>query len=336
MRTGASIRVFASAIVLAAGIAARAEAPDAGVAEADAPVDPRAALPVAQPISYKAALEKAQVGLAEPFGYTIELRHVATDTYALPAIIEWKAFHAREQTTETTGDATKTTTFRFKLQAFDVGELEVPAIRLLVKTADGPRQLEIPPQKLKVDGVIDATQGDPKLREDRRPLPRAYRTVLWPLYVLLALIAWVVGVIWWSRRAMRPLPAPPPLPRLPPAEEAIQRLVQLERDQLVARGEKQAYFFRLSEIARDYLGRRYGFDALESTTGELLDELRKRSTPGLRFDDLTDFLESADLVKFARIEPTDGQCKGAIEMVRGFVERTRPLAAPPVNAGGAR
>jgi hypothetical protein len=148
--------------------------------------------------------------------------------------------------------------------------------------------------------------------------------VWWPLALVAALALLAYGVVWWRRRAARPPPPPPPKPRPPPYEEAIERLRALEAEQLVAKGEKQPYFFRLAEIARDYLGRRYGFDALELTTRELLAELRRRSTPGLEFDQLSDFLESADLVKFARIEPTDGQCKGALDMVHRFVERTRP------------
>ncbi len=330
------------ALLLALAVAAPAwsqvpDAADAGVdlsaadAGAAASNDPLAGLPAAAPIALKAALEKAEVGLAEPFGFSIEVKHAAGESYQLPAIIEWGAFSPRSQKLETVGDDPKTTRIRFELQAFDVGEREVPGISLLVNTSMGPHRLDIPPQKVTVTGAIDPSQGDPKLREDRRPLPRRYRTVLWPLWVLLGLLAAAALAWWlWKRRKAKEL-AQMAKPRPPPVEEALERLAALEAENLLSKGEKQAYHFRLSEIVRDYLGRRFGFDSLDLTSDELLAALRRRSTPGLEMDLLAHFLSSGDLVKFARIEPTDGQCKEAMEHARRFVQRTVPVVVSPTT-----
>lgn len=304
---------------------------DAGVAEKAR--DPLADLPPAQPLSWKAALDKAEVGLAEPFSLTIEVRHAPTETYELSTTLDWKEFQLRDRKAETHGEEPKTTTIRLQLQAFDVGERELPGFRLLVSTPDGARQLEIPPQKIKVNGIIDPAQGEPKMRDDHRPLPRQYRTVWWPLLVALALGGLVGLLVWWRRRALRPPPPAPPTPRLPPHEEALGRLAALEAEALLSKGERQPYFFRLSDIVRDYLGRRFGFDALELTSDELLSELRGRPTPGLDFDALARFLLGADLVKFARRDPTDGESKAAMDEARAFVVRTVPPPAP--TNGGA-
>jgi hypothetical protein len=330
------------AIALLFSTLAHAEAPDAGMpdaglseaADAGAPVaekekDPLADLPAATPLSLKVALEKAEVGLAEPFGLVIEVRHLPTETYELPRVFEWKAFHIRDRKSEARGEDPITTIYRLSLQAFEVGDVELPAFRMLVTTPEGARQLEVPAQKLKVVGVIDAAQGEPHLREDSRALPTKYRTVYWPMVLIAALLAAVAGFVWWRRRADRPPPAPPPKPRAPAYEEALARLAALERAELVAKGEKQAFHFRLSEVVRDYVGRRFTFEALELTSDELLGELRRRSTPGLDFDGLAGFLRSSDLVKFARVDPTDGECKTALDTARLLIERTKPL--PPVE-----
>jgi hypothetical protein len=307
--------------MLAARVAFAQDAADAGTA----PSATNEKLPAAEPLSFKAALEKAEVTIGEPFKLNIEVRHKAEETYALPPGLTFPGFGVRESTNEVHGEDPRTTLFRLTLQAFNIGDQEIPAIRLVAQTASGARQLEIPPQKLKVNGVIDLTQGEPQLREDTKPLPTRYRTVWWPLALICAVLAGVLAGIYLRRRAKRPALAPPPKPRLPAYEEAMERLTVLESEGLVGTGQQQAYYFRLSEILRDYVGRRYDFDSLELTTDELLVELRSRSTPGLHFDGLTAFLREADLVKFARSQPTDGECKSAMDVARSIVERSRPV-----------
>jgi len=328
------------AVVVSLGIvssAARADdEPPAAAAPAEgAPSgDALAQLPAAHPLALRVQVEKAEAKLAEPFAFVIEVRHTPDEVYELPASLEWTPFHVRDQRTEVKpeGDAT-TTTLRFALQPFDVGEQHTPAFRLLARSPSGVRQLEIPAQTVKVQGVIDPAQGEPQLREERRPLPRVWRRIWWPLWaagsaVLLALAVW-----WLRHRRRESARAAPAKPRPPPYDEAMARLEALEAEALVAKGEKQPFYFRLAELLRDYLGRRYGFDALELTSDELLGELRGRSTPGLDFGALAGFLSAADLVKFARRDPSDAECKAAIDLVRSFVRSTRP--ATPVGPAAA-
>jgi hypothetical protein len=292
--------------------------------------DALAQLPPAQPRSFKVVLEKAEVKLAEPFGWTLEVRHTPDETYELPASLDWKPFHVRESKSEVKdGGDEKQTTFRLRLQSFDVGDRQTPGFRLLARSSSGVRQLEIPPQKVTVQGVIDPAQGEPKLREERRPLPRVHRRLWWPVAVPGVLALGVLAWWLWRRRRRGEAARAPAKPRPPPYDEAMARIAELESAGLVAKGEKQTYFFRLAEVIRDYLGRRYGFEALELTSDELLSELRGRSTPGLDFGALAGFLSAADLVKFARRDPSDGECKAAVDVVRSFIERTRPL--PPVG-----
>jgi hypothetical protein len=304
----------------------RAAEPDLDRGELD---ESPSGLPDALPHAFKAVLEKAEVKLGEPFRLTIEIRHDAGERYSLPSGVRLEEFGVREQHTEVTGEAPAVTTIRLLLQAFDVGEREIPAIRLRVDSAAGARQFELPPQKITVQGVIDLGAGEPKMREDTRALPTRYLPVWWPLWALLAVLLGVLGAYAFTRLRRKALAPPPPVPRAPPDVEALERLRTLETEALPAAGRKQEHFFRVSEILRDYLGRRFGFESLELTTDELVASLQRRSTPGLELDVVRTFLNGTDLVKFAKRDPSDGECKAAVEVARGVVERTRPpLAAP--------
>lgn len=302
-------------------------------ADAGEPSDPLDALTDAQPLSWKAGVSKADLTLAEPFVVSVEIKHPAADTYELRPGLDFEPFGVKEKKLETTATDPAVTTLRLVLQPFATGEATVPRLRFLAQGPDGARKLDVPEQTVNVQGVIDPAQGQPAMREDLRPLPTRYRTRWWPLGVVLGLVLAALAVWWWRRRASLPVAAPPPVPRDPPDVEALARLAALQSEQLLSQGLYQAHYFRLTEIARDYLGRRYDFDALEMTTDELLAELRKRPTPGLAFDALATFLQGCDLVKFARRVPSDGDAKEAMDAAHALIERTRPL--PDVVQGRA-
>lgn len=82
---------------------------------------------------------------------------------------------------------------------------------------------------------------------------------------------------------------------------------------------------------RRYLGDRYGFDGLESTTREMLGELRATSPRISILDEIERFLRQADLVKFARLTPSEVECTTALNEAGQIVERTIP-APEPANA----
>lgn len=157
-----------------------------------------------------------------------------------------------------------------------------------------------------------------------------------------ALIALLVG--WWLRRE-RPLPPPPP-PR-PAWELALEALARVREKRLIEQGLTSALFDEVSLAVRDYLGRRFGFDGLESTTREVLEHLARLGpeapAPEL-LQDIEVLLRRADLVKFANLAPEAAECELALErgerVVRGtMVTRRLALdAAPPalpVAQGGS-
>jgi hypothetical protein len=107
---------------------------------------------------------------------------------------------------------------------------------------------------------------------------------------------------------------------------------------LTREGRFAEHFDRVSDIVRRYLGDRYGFDGLESTTREMLGELRRATPRIVVLDEIERFLRQADLVKFARLTPSEPECATALADAGLIVERTVPppvpVAAPPAAAAG--
>jgi hypothetical protein len=117
---------------------------------------------------------------------------------------------------------------------------------------------------------------------------------------------------------------------LPLEERTLQALTALETEGLPERGLQREFHFRLNGIVRAYLGERFGFDALECTSGELLREVERRTLPGVDPDGLREFVDQCDVARYARGEVPVPACAGALDYARSLVEATRPRPPPPV------
>lgn len=188
-------------------------------------------------------------------------------------------------------------------------------------------------------GIEDPTANDPQAKPKKNPLGER-QLEEWTLLKQLtyggaaALTAALLGFLlarWWSKRT-RKLPPPPP-PR-PPWEVAVESLQRIRHETWIADQRYDFHFDQVSDVVRRYLGAMYGFDGLESTTREALAQLERKLPPGELLEEIKLFLRKADLVKFARLTPTEAECHGSLEQGERFVQRTMPSlqpARPPLS-----
>jgi hypothetical protein len=218
----------------------------------------------------------------------------------------------------------------------------IPALPLSVARASGevlvlctaPHQLTIEDPIANVSNPMP--KPNPPARQEREEwtlLKQAAIGAALALPVALAL-AWLFS--WWRRR---PRPEPPAPPPRPPWEVALEELFDVRHAGLVMEGRLAEHFDRVSDIVRKYLGARYGFDGLESTTREVLSVLRKSKPRPAPLDAIESFLHQADLVKFAKTVPTPEDGELALVRAEHIVKETLPaipgvpeLPAEPVVA----
>jgi hypothetical protein len=174
-----------------------------------------------------------------------------------------------------------------------------------------------------------ANELEPKVKPN--PPPRSQREE-WDLARQLTIglaIGAALGVAgaffyrWWRRRPRLVVAPPPRLPWL----TALDELDAIRRSTLIAEGRTAEYFDRVSNCIRKYLGARYGFDGLESTTDEMRAVLKRvrPQVPGLKR--IGAFLDDCDLVKFARATPDGEACLDALSRGEEIVRTTIPVIA---------
>lgn len=113
-------------------------------------------------------------------------------------------------------------------------------------------------------------------------------------------------------------------PPVPPAQWAWDAIQVLEDSDLIEAGHVKEFYIRLSEILRGYLERQYGMSALERTSSELLSDFRKMNLTHNVTSLLRDFLETGDLVKFAKYTPNEEDVEKDLNRVKEIVTATTP------------
>lgn len=107
---------------------------------------------------------------------------------------------------------------------------------------------------------------------------------------------------------------------------AMEQLENLRQEKLWQGGEVKRYYSRLTEIVKVYVSRRYGINATEQTTDELLSELKMNTrieASKESVEDLKELLQLADLVKFAKWKPLPEENDKAFEEGKEFVQMTK-------------
>lgn len=141
------------------------------------------------------------------------------------------------------------------------------------------------------------------------------------LWVLLGVAVLVGAWLWWKRRSRAPEPVAPPEPADVIALRAL-RAVRLVDGADIAIVRK--YYFEISSIVRTYVEARFGLNATDLTTEEILQMLRDARE--VREDarmDLRAFLLASDAVKFAKRDPSPDDIAGVYSLAERFVVTTR-------------
>ena len=111
---------------------------------------------------------------------------------------------------------------------------------------------------------------------------------------------------------------------LRPAEEvALEKLDAIKEAKIWKDGKVKEYHTELTDVVREYIGRRFGVQSTEKTSDETLRAMKPLIEKDL-FSQLAKMLQLADLVKFAKWHTTPDENESALLTAYEFVRQTTP------------
>jgi hypothetical protein len=196
---------------------------------------------------------------------------------------------------------------KYILTGFDSGSFYIPRQQIFVRNQAfltdsllvNVATIAIDTTKIK-KFAIKSIESEPYIFEDFKMY----------IYILLAALAIIVFWInWFVIKKRKETEDAPTYRTLPPFEEAILRLNELDEKLLWQNNKIKEYYSELTEIVRGYIERELKVPALENTTDEVLAMIKDFKTADSietskeTIKKLKDLLREADLVKFAKSKP---------------------------------
>lgn len=160
-----------------------------------------------------------------------------------------------------------------------------------------------------------------------------YYPIIYGVLLGLFLLCVIIYIIKRLRNRKSLLPfAEPEVPKLPPYEQAIKELDELKGQKLWQQGLNKEYYTSLTETLRRYIDERFGVNAMELTSTEILNLLRGVPEVKSVYDKLQQILQLADFVKFAKIHPLPNENDLSLVNAYLFVNATKPVEVVPEDA----
>ena len=296
------------------------------------PVDPPAATMDAPTVN--ASVSSPTVVLGDEFYLFVRATYMPGMQVNLPASLPLGgAFEERRRTdsTQANPDGTITRDFEVALQAFEVGDLVIPPIPVTWAAQGRAQEVLTDPVQVQVSGLIG--EGEAKLRDIAGPVEveRPDWTVVWIGIgvggALVLLIAALLVRRAWRRRRRRALARLPEALQRSAHEDALARLDEVEASGALDAEDRKPAYLAMSEILRGYIGRRFGFPALDLTTDEIRRALDGRADGAVAAELIAGWLQKSDMVKYARGDASPDEARQALYDARIFIDRTRPASA---------
>ena len=119
--------------------------------------------------------------------------------------------------------------------------------------------------------------------------------------------------------------------KLPPHQVAMDEIERIKSERKWAEEDSKEYYTLLTDTLRNYIRDRYGFNAMEMTSTEIIERLISENNEEA-LDELREIFRTADLVKFAKystlINENDANLVSAIEYVNQTKIEVDPNAKP--------
>lgn len=221
-----------------------------------------------------------------------------------------------------------TINYEVPVQSFDSGFYKLPELEFIAGV-DTFRSNSValkvyPVAKVTAETPIAdyANVADPENSSIFDSLPDWMVNYWWILLIILAIIA---VAIWLWRRYRTTGAILPKKPEPTPYESAISALRALKEKKLWENGMEKEYFTELTDVLRTYLYRRFGINAMEMTSRQILAALSANKETKDKKPMIRQILDMADFVKFAKVRPLPADNIQSLENAIAFVEQTKPV-----------
>jgi len=269
--------------------------------------------------------------VGQPFDYQLSL------TIPKDYFVEWKQFGDTlsksidviniedVKTTAINNSDNVIMTQNLTLTSFDTGYVYVPEIAITYGKSlqDSIRYtLRTDEKELYVTTVaVDTTEAFRPIKGVMRQGLTAKEVFPWiAIVIIIAGIVYLIIYLKKHKKTKDVVVEEKKKPTIPAIITARAKLAEMKDNEVWNTPQTKDYYTDLTDIAREYLEGQFEIDAIEMTTDEIMEAVNRLDLNNLTKSKLQDTLTTADLVKFAKANPSAEQNKQSFSDINNFVE----------------
>ncbi|MDO4159965.1 MAG: hypothetical protein Q4D41_05880 [Prevotellaceae bacterium] len=154
-----------------------------------------------------------------------------------------------------------------------------------------------------------------------------WNTAFW-LSVVFVLLLVIVYYLWTRLKENKPIIARVRIiKKVLPHQKALKEIEALKADKMSQSEDQKTYYTLLTDVLRKYIEDRFGFNAMEMTSTEIIARLQQEGDKKM-IDELKELFTTADLVKFAKhstlINENDANLVNAIDFINTTKQENQP------------
>lgn len=258
----------------------------------------------------KATADRTQILIGQPIIITLEADIPENEPirfFQLDSLPHFEILAMEKIDTVNTGTGTVLKQV-VHITSFDSGHWVIPALALMDSIATDSIPVDVS------FTAFDPQQPYHDIKEIIEVNPEEEKKQNWWWYVAGGAVVLLV-ILYFALRKKKPVLKATEAP-IDPYQEAMDHLIKLQKDKRVAK----EYYSILVDIFRVYLERKKGIHSLQTTSDDLIGQLRGLDLDKQQFESLAGSLRQADFVKFAKYIPSQEDDRTIFNVIKEAIQ----------------
>jgi hypothetical protein len=286
-------------------------------------------LSVEAQVSAKASTDKKNYEVGDYINYSIRVQYkegIKIRDPLMKGILNSIEMIKEEDPVHSIEDDKHFVTFNYILSKYDSGDVTIPSVIVEYMIGNDTTRHSVITSPLTITVHTLKVKLEDEIKDVKAPIkiPLDWKIIaLWILGILI-----VLGLVYYIyrryQRKKKHLPFSRTIPKSPHYITALTALRELEKEKLWQNGHIKEYHSKITEVIRRYFEERFYLPALELTTSEAMSHLSGKKEAQEILATTEEFLNNADLVKFAKYKPMSSVNEEMMKQAYTIVESTIP------------
>ena len=285
---------------------------------------------LSQGVSVEAKIDSMELLIGEQTGVTLTVKAPKNKVVQMPAVQAQQyitpgveVLEVLKDDTTDIDDDTRQIQRKYIVTSFDENAYVIPAQVIRV----GGKDYKTNPLAMKVISVeIDTLHMNqffgPKDVQDNPFLWSEWSPLFWLSFIMLLFIT--IGAYLYIRlKQNKPIISRILIIKhIPAHQKALTAIDKLKQDRMQSSEDQKAYYTQLTDTIRQYINERFGFNAMEMTSSEIIARLNESGDPKM-INELRELFQTADLVKFAKYSTLINENDLNLVNAVNFIDQTK-------------